>query len=171
MNEIASLYSIGDWVVHYAYGIGQIEKIEEKPINGDPVPCFLVKAQNGAHWWFKRSNAENPRVRPVASPDVLQRAEEELQKPVQDLELDKKLWKNHIDEVMAGGSFIQITQIVRDLTILKTKRKLNQIENKALDLFKNRLLSEWSATMDTDIEAVGRKLKRYLQKYKNIPNA
>ena len=171
MTEIASLYSIGDWVVHYAYGIGRIEKIEEKPINGEAVPCFQVKAQNGAHWWFKRSNTENPRVRPVASPEVLQRAEEELQKPVQDLELDKKLWKSHIDEVMAGGNFIEITQIVRDLTILKTKRKLNQIENKALDLFKNRLLSEWSATMNTDMEAVQQKLRRYLQKYKKSPTA
>jgi len=171
MTEIASLYSIGDWVVHYAYGIGRIEKIEDKPINGDPVPCFQVKAQNGANWWFKRSGAENPRIRPVASPDVLLHAEEELQEPIRDLELDKNLWKKHIDEVMMSGDFIAIAQIVRDLTVLKTKRKLNQIESKSLNLFKNRLISEWSATMDTDIEAVGRKLKRYLQKYKNATTA
>ena len=35
MTEIGTQYLIGDWVVHYAYGIGQIKKIEEKPIHGD----------------------------------------------------------------------------------------------------------------------------------------
>jgi RNA polymerase-interacting CarD/CdnL/TRCF family regulator len=171
MTEIASLYSVGDWVVHYAYGIGRIEKIEKKPINGDPVPCFQVKAQNGANWWFKKSSVENPRVRPVASPDVLLRAEEELQKPIRDLELDKNIWKNRIDKVNSDGNFIAITQIVRDLTILRTQRKLNQLEKKALSLFKERLLREWSATLDTDIEAVRGKLKHYLQKYTKNPTS
>jgi RNA polymerase-interacting CarD/CdnL/TRCF family regulator len=164
MTEIASLYSVGDWVVHYAYGIGQIRKIEEKPIDGETVPCFRVKTQNGAHWWFQSDKVDNPRVRPVASQEILQDAEEELQKPIQDLTLDKNIWKKRIDEVVSNGDFIAIAQIVRDLTLLKTKRRLNQIENKSLSLFRNRLLNEWSTTMDTDINTAQRKLKRYLQK-------
>lgn len=166
MTEITALYSIGDWVVHYAYGIGQIEKIEEKPMDGETVPCFQVKAQNGASWWFKTNSFDNPRVRPVASPDIIQRAQEELQKPVQKLDPDKNLWKRHIDDVIASGDFIAITQIVRDLTVLKTQRKLNQIENRALTLFETRLLIEWSATMNLDIELIRPKLEGHLQKYK-----
>jgi RNA polymerase-interacting CarD/CdnL/TRCF family regulator len=165
MDEIRSLYSVGDWVVHYAYGIGQIEKIEEKPINGKPSPCFQVKAQSGAQWWFQSNNVENPRVRPVASPEVIQCAEKELLEPIQDLELDKHLWKNRIDETIESGDFIAITQILRDLTALKTRRKLNQIESKALNLFEDRLEREWSATTDESLQVIHRKLKRYLQPY------
>jgi RNA polymerase-interacting CarD/CdnL/TRCF family regulator len=163
MTEIFFLYSIGDWVVHCTYGIGQIKKVEVKPIDGELVPCFQVKTQNGAQWWFPQKDADNPRVRPIASQEVLQRAQEELQEPVQELDPDKNLWKHRIDEVIVSGDFIAITQIVRDLTVLQTQRRLNQIEAKSLSLFKNRLLREWSATMDTDIEAIRPKLKRYLK--------
>lgn len=163
MTENTPLYSIGDWVVHHAYGIGHIEKIEEKPINGESVPCFQVKAQNGAQWWFPSKGKTNPRIRPVVSPELLQRAQEELQEPVQDLELDKGFWKTRINEVTSDGDFLDIAQILRDLTVLKTQRKLNQMEVKASNLFKDRLLSEWSATMNTDVETLRPKLKNYLK--------
>ena len=162
MAEKLAQYDIGDWVVHYAYGIGQIQKMDEKPINGKQVPCFEVKAENGAYWWFQHSTKDNPRVRLVASPDVLQQAQDELQKTIQELDLDKHAWKKRIDEVMASGDFIAVTQIVRDLTMLKTKRKLNLIENRALDKFKTRLLNEWSTSTNTDVETVRPILKRYL---------
>lgn len=163
MTEIVPPYSIGDWVVHYSYGIGQIQKIEEKPIHGEPEACYQVKTQNGAQWWFPRDGVENPRIRPVASQNMLQRAQKELQEPVQGLDPDKNFWKMRINEVMASGDFIAISQILRDLTVLRTQRKLNQMEVKAFNLFKDRLLSEWSTTMDIDIDALRPKLKGYLQ--------
>ncbi len=163
MTETTSLYSIGDWVVHYSYGIGRIQKIEEKPINEELVPCFQVMAQNGAQWWFPSSGADNPRIRPVASRKMIQRAQKELQEPVQGLDPDKNLWKIRINEVTSSGDFMATSQIVRDLTVLRTQRKLNQMEVKAFNLFEDRLISEWSASMKMDIEAVRPKLKGYLQ--------
>jgi RNA polymerase-interacting CarD/CdnL/TRCF family regulator len=163
MTEMISLYSIGDWVVHHSYGVGQIKKIEEKPIHGGLVACFRVKTKDGAYWWFPRNGADNPRIRPVASQNMLQRAQEEFQEPVRDLDPDRNMWKSRIDEVRAGDDLIAITQMVRDLTILQTQRKLNQTEVKALSYFKDHLLKEWSATMNIDVEDIRPKLNRYLQ--------
>lgn len=163
MTEITSQYSVGDWVVHHAYGIGQIEKIVKKPIQGDLVSCFQVKTKNGAQWWFPSNNTDNPRIRPVVSQNLLQQAEKELQEPILGLDPDKAFWKDRINEVTTSGDFMATSQILRDLTVLKNQRKLNQMEVKAFNLFKDRLLSEWSTTMNIDIEIVRVKLRDYLE--------
>lgn len=163
MTEINFPYAIGDWVVLHAYGIGQIKKIEEKPIHGELMACFQVKTKDGASWWFPKNGANNPRIRPVASQDTLQRAQTELQQPVRDLDPDRNMWKSRIEEVRAGDDLIATSQMVRDLSILQTQRKLNQTELDALKHFTDRLLREWSATMNMDIQAIQLILNRYLR--------
>lgn len=158
-------YTIGDWVVHHAYGIGQIKDVERKPIRGEQVICFRVITNAGAEWWFPQSEPDNPRIRPVASPDVMQRIQTELQQPVGDLDPDRDVWKIRINEVRASDDLIATSQIVRDLTLLKTKRRLNQTESSALNHFTERLLREWSATMNMDIVTVQKILNRYLRVY------
>lgn len=34
MSEHEQTYKLGDWVVHLVYGVGQVKRIEEKPIGG-----------------------------------------------------------------------------------------------------------------------------------------
>jgi RNA polymerase-interacting CarD/CdnL/TRCF family regulator len=162
MTDINSPYSIGDWVVHHSYGIGQIKKIEEKPIHGELVLCFRVKTKNG-DYWFPRNGADNPRIRPISSQDMLQRGQKELQKKVREFDPDRKMWKSRIDEVRASDDLIATSQLVRDLTILRIQRKLNQTEERALSHFTDRLLREWSAIMNTDIEKTRLKLNSILR--------
>ena len=122
-----------------------------------------MTTQNGADWWFPQYGAENPRVRPVATIETLQCALDEFEKIVLDLDPDKNLWKSRMDEVMKSGELIATAQIMRDLTVLRTQRKFNQMETKAFGLFKDRLLREWSAIMNTIIEVIEPELKRYLR--------
>jgi RNA polymerase-interacting CarD/CdnL/TRCF family regulator len=166
MTEINSTYGIGDWVVHHDYGIGQIREIEEKLIHGEQVACFRVRAKESAQWWFPKTGADNPRIRPVASKSLLQRAQRKLQKIVRDLNPDRIMLKSRIDEARASDGLIAACQIVRDITILKTQRKLSQMEMRALDHFTDRLLREWAATMNKDIETIRPKLSHYLDAYK-----
>ena len=163
MTEINSPYGIGDWIVHHVYGIGQIREIEKKTIRGELVACFRVRAKESAQWWFPKSGADNPRIRPVASQNLLQRAQRELQKTVRYLDPDRGMWKSRIDEARASDGLIAASQIVRDLTILKTQRKMNQTEMRALEHFTDRLLREWAATMNMDIDTIRPKLNHYLQ--------
>jgi RNA polymerase-interacting CarD/CdnL/TRCF family regulator len=162
ITEALPQYTVGDWVVHHFYGTGQIKKIEEKPIHGEKVKCFRVKTKDGA-FWFPMNQLDIPRIRPVAMPDTIQRAQKELQKTVRDLDPDRNLWKNRIDEVRASYDLIATSQMVRDLTILKTQRKSKQTEEKALNHFAERLISEWSATMKTDVETIRQQLNGYLR--------
>jgi RNA polymerase-interacting CarD/CdnL/TRCF family regulator len=167
MVENFPQYTIGDWVVHHAYGVGQIKKVEVKPIHGEQVKCFRVNTKDSA-FWFPKNRPDNPRIRPVASPDIIQRVIAEFKKPVVDLDPDRKMWKNRIDETKASDDLIAASQIVRDLHILRTQRKLNQTEENALNDFTNRLIDEWSTAMKTDSSAVRRKLNKYIQACKEL---
>lgn len=171
MSKIMSQYEIGDWVVHHTYGIGQIKGLERKPIHGELANCFRVITNAGAEWWFPQDETDNPRIRPVASPDVMQRIQTELQQPVGDLDPDRDVWKIRINEVKASDDLIATSQIVRDLTLLKTKRRLNQTESSALNHFTDRLLREWSAIMNIEVTAVQQILNRYLRVHTKPTNA
>ena len=58
---------------------------------------------------------------------------------------------------------IATSQMVRDFTILKIQRKLNQTEEKALNHFAERMISEWSTMMKTDVKTIRQQLNGYLR--------
>jgi RNA polymerase-interacting CarD/CdnL/TRCF family regulator len=166
---VASLpeYTIGDWVVHHSYGVGQIRNIEVKPIHGEQVKCFRVKTKDSA-FWFPKNRPDNPRIRPVVTPDIIQHAIEEMKTPVLELDPDRLIWKKRINETKASDDLIAISQIVRDLNLLRTQRKLNQTEERALNDFTDRLIDEWSTAMKTDSSVVRRELNEHIQAIKAL---
>lgn len=162
MVKITPMYSLGDMVVHRYYGVGQIEGIERKPLNGIEVECFKVKTENGIYW-FPTDSLDNPRVHPVASQELIQRAIEILRSAPQSLENDPLQWKERIDAVQTDGDFLAISSLVRDLTALKTKKKLNQTQDQALNNLEERLLREWAASLEVDAISIRPMLEAYLQ--------
>lgn len=162
MAKFKPMYSLGDMVVHRNYGVGQIDDIECKPLNGVEVECFKVTTENGIYW-FPTDSLDNPRVHPVASLDLIQRAIEILRSAPQSLENDPLQWKERIDHVQTGGDFLAISRLIRDLAALKTKKKLNETQDKALNNLEDRLLTEWAASLEVDAKSVRPKLLAYLQ--------
>ena len=132
MTKFSPTYSLGDMVVHRNYGVGQIEDIECKPLNGIEVECFKVSTENGIYW-FPTDSLDNPRVHAVASQDIIQKATEILRGAPHDLDIEPLQWKERIDDVQTGGDFLAISRLIRDLAALKTKKKLNQTHDKALN--------------------------------------
>ena len=162
MAKFTPMYSLGDMVVHRYYGVGQIYGIECKPLNGIEVECFKVKTENGIYW-FPTDSLDNPRVHPVASQELIQRAIEILRSAPQSLENDPLQWKERIDDVQTDGDFLAISSLVRDLAALKTKKKLNQTQDQALNNLEDRLLREWSASLEVDAKSIQPMLQAYLQ--------
>jgi len=114
MAKFSPIYSLGDMVVHRFYGVGQIEDVECKPLNGVEVECFKVKTENGIYW-FPTDSLDNPRVHPVASEELIQKAIEILRSTPRSFENDPLQWKERIDDVQTKGDFLAISGLVRDL--------------------------------------------------------
>jgi RNA polymerase-interacting CarD/CdnL/TRCF family regulator len=99
----------------------------------------------------------------VASQELIQRAIEILRSAPQSLENDPLQWKERIDAVQTDGDFLAISSLVRDLTALKTKKKLNQTQDQALNNLEERLLREWAASLEVDAISIRPMLEAYLQ--------
>lgn len=167
MTNISPMYSIGDMVVHRSYGVGQIEVIDSKTINGIEVECFKVKTENGMYW-FPTDSVNNPRVHPVASKDLILKAIALLRSAPSDLENDPVQWKERIEDVQTDGDFLAICSLIRDLSALKSKSKLNRTQDQALNNLEHRLVREWAASMDIDAKSIILMIEGYLQESKTL---
>ena len=155
-------YSTGDWVVHLHYGVGQINRIEVKPILGEDTQCFKVKTKDSTYW-FPTADTDNPRIRPVASQDVITKVIKNLKRKSTTLDTDRKHWKERIDEAQADGNLMSISNLVRDLSAQQVLRDLNDTEKKALEQFTERLLREWALIVKEDVEKIRPKFHAYIE--------
>jgi RNA polymerase-interacting CarD/CdnL/TRCF family regulator len=162
MAKFKHKYSLGDRIVHHNYGIGRIDSIERKPLNGIEVECFKVKTKDGVYW-FPTDNLDNPRIHLLASQELVQRAIEILRSAPEDLESDYIHWKERIDDVNTDGNFLAISSLVRDLAALKTKKQLNLNQAQALKNMTDRLIREWAASLDVNAITILPKLNAYLR--------
>ena len=162
MVKSASIYSPGDIVVHRSYGIGRIDSVENKPLNGIDVECFKVETNNGIYW-FPTENVDNPRVHPVATKSVINQAINILRSAPQNEEFDPIQWKDRIDEVQTGGDFLEVSGLVRDLAGLKMKKKLTRTQDQALNSLEERMLQEWAASLNVELDLIRPKLKAYIE--------
>ncbi len=155
-------YSIGDMVVHNDYGVGYIDAIETKPINGVGVECFKVATGNGTYW-FPTERIDNPRIHAVASHEKIQNAIEILRSAPSDSENDPLQWKERIEAVEEDGSFLETSKLVRDLAAYKAKKNIRHNEVQALKQYEARLLREWAASMNLRIDEIRPTLAKCLQ--------
>jgi RNA polymerase-interacting CarD/CdnL/TRCF family regulator len=163
--ETLSHFMVGDWIVHTYYGVGQIKAIESKPIQGKPATCFKVKTKDST-FWFPVKNSDNPRIRPIATKEIVKQAINYLRRKPADLDKDKNYWKEQIREVQTDGDLVRISKLIRNLSGQKTHRNLIQSEVTALENFKEKLLQEWAVIMDTDIDTIRPRLRAYIQESK-----
>ena len=117
-------YSVGEWVVHSHYGVGQIKKTEVMPFHGEQTECFKVKVKDGA-FWFPTEADENPRIRPVASEEIITKVAKNLRRKPGNLDKDKTYWGQRIKEVSPQEDLVTISQLIRDLSAQKAQKRLN----------------------------------------------
>lgn len=155
-------YSVYDWIVHSYYGVGQIRRIETKPLHGEDTKCFKVKTKNSI-FWFPIDERDNPRIRPVASKDIIHKVVKNLRRKSSRLDTDRKLWKNRIDEAQSIGDLLSLSVIIRDLSAQQVLRKLNQTEEDALEFFKERLVREWASITQEEVEILRSSVHKYIK--------
>jgi RNA polymerase-interacting CarD/CdnL/TRCF family regulator len=155
-------YSTGDWVVHSLYGVGQIKRIEVKPIQGEDTNCFQVKTRD-CTYWFPTSSMDNPRIRPVASQAIITKVIHNLRSKAHILDTDRDIWKKKISEVQADADLLAISILVRDLYAQQALRTLNQTEKAALKRLEDRLLGEWASIMQVEVEKIRPAFQEYIR--------
>jgi RNA polymerase-interacting CarD/CdnL/TRCF family regulator len=162
MSNNEKLYEVGDWIVHLIYGVGQVKRLETKPIGGIDRLCYRVRTENGV-FWLPIDNADNERVRPVAGPNRIQQAMEALQKAPQKMAANFQSRRKRIREVNLDGNLYTDLKLVRDLNARQFRKGLNTTEQDAFDSIVKRFLQEWSISKGIEINEARQKLDSFLR--------
>jgi RNA polymerase-interacting CarD/CdnL/TRCF family regulator len=151
VSSTSSPFDKGDWIVHTFYGVGQITGIEHKQIGDNKVKYYKVEARNST-FFVPVKNAENERIRPVASKYILRKAIKALKDKPQEFDLDHSLRKKQITDRMNECSLVTNAELVRDLIFRRKHHRLNDHEENTLSKVISRLVREWAITLGLSLE-------------------
>ena len=145
-------FSKGDLAVYPAHGVGYIESIESKEINGDTMNFYMMKiVENGMVIMIPTSNVESVGLREVIPVTEVPEVYKVMQEKAQGA--DNQTWNRRYREYMdkiKTGSIYDVAEVFRDLFQLKLEKDLSFGERKLLDTAQNLLVQELSMAKDVD---------------------
>jgi CarD family transcriptional regulator len=144
------VFHIGDKVIHWTYGLGEIVDIEEKIIDGNPTNCYVVHALD-TMIWIPINDLEQRSLRMPTSPEEFEGLFGILTSPGEKLQEDRVLRKNKLMAQLKDGKLASTCEVVRDLTYFKRSSKLSDLERALLERAIKSLIAEWSYSLGMSI--------------------
>jgi CarD family transcriptional regulator len=142
----------GDLAVYPAHGVGCIESIESKKINGEDLNFYMMKIiENGMVIMIPTANATAVGLREVIQEEEIQGVYNVMQEKTESK--GKQTWNRRYREYMdkiKTGSIYDVATVFRDLYQLKIEKDLSFGERKLFDTAKNLLVQELSTAKDVD---------------------
>ncbi len=135
-------FQVGDTVMHWNYGLGQIMGKEERQVNGESKLYYVVKIQDLVVW-VPVDEMLGARLRLPTPAAAFQRLFAILSGPAETLPNDRRERKTNLRDRMAGGDPESICHVIRDLSILIGKKSLNLDDQTTLKRARSLLLEEW----------------------------
>jgi RNA polymerase-interacting CarD/CdnL/TRCF family regulator len=139
-------FKIGDNVIHWTYGLGEIVRIEEKPINDQTKNCYVFQTSD-LTIWIPIDALQQRSLRQPTKPDGFARLYDILSSPGEALHEDRVQRKNILMTQLKDGQLSSVCRVVRDLTHAKRGGKLNYQEKCILEQAETSLLTEWTYSL------------------------
>jgi len=146
-------FQVGDLAVYPAHGVGRIEAIESRDVNGGKHEFYILKIiENGMVIMIPTTNVTSVGLRDVIGKSEIPKVYEVIKKK-KDSSTDSQTWNRRYREYMEKiktGSLYDVAAVFRDLFMLKLTKDLSFGERKLLDTAQGLLLKELSLANDTD---------------------
>ena len=161
-KEVRMAYKIGDKVIHWAYGLGEIINIEEKPIGNHPTRCYVLQTTD-LTIWIPVNDTKQRSLRLPTPAEEFNSFIDILTGPSEKLLDDRNLRKDQLMAQIKDGQLASICQVVRDLTHFQHGAKLNDQEKNILERATKSLLSEWSCSLNVPFHQAQQTMTSLLQ--------
>ncbi|MDL2269891.1 CarD family transcriptional regulator [Desulfosarcina sp. OttesenSCG-928-A07] len=140
-------FNVGDFAVYPAHGVGRIEAIETRVVNGESHNFYIMKIiENDMVIMIPTSNVESVGLR-----DVIQKKDIakifDVMRSTQEQPADNQTWNRRYREYMEKiktGSLFEVAEVYRALSLLKMTKDLSFGERKLYDTAQNLLVKELS---------------------------
>lgn len=136
-------FQIGEKLIHWTYGLGEITRIEEKTIHGQLETCYVFRTSD-LTIWIPMNNMDQCSLRRPTPPEEFDRLFAILGAPGEQLDGDRLQRKVQLMSQIKDGQLSSICKVIRDLTNFKRSAKLNDQERSILERTVNSLLTEWT---------------------------
>ena len=161
----ATEFCKGDLAVYPAHGVGCIEAIESREINGENLNFYMMKIiENGMVIMIPTSNVKSVGLREVIRekdiPNVYKVMQED--KNGTDNQTWNRRYREYMDKIKTG-SIYDVATVFRDLFKLKLEKDLSFGERKLLDTAQNLLVQELSTAKDIDEEAMIKEIENLFE--------
>ncbi len=156
-------FQIGDQVVHYAYGPGEIIELDEKVISGRKGNYYIVQVDNLKLWVLAGENGSGS-LRCITPKNLFKKCLHILCGPGEELPEDRLARKTFLLERLKDGKLDSICCVIRDLTILSHQKKMSEYDNAILHRAKSFLLAEWEMALSVPTEQAEHELEQLLSK-------
>ena len=150
-------FAVGDLAVYPAHGVGRIEAIESKVVNGETHDFYIMKiVENGMVIMIPTWNVTAVGLRDVISENEIPKIIE-VMKSKRESGIDNQTWNRRYREYMdkiKTGSLYEVAEVFRDLSLLKLTKDLSFGERKLYDTAQGLLVKELSTARNTKEETI-----------------
>jgi len=150
------MFKVGQLAVYPAHGVGIIEAIEEKKIDGGTHNFYILRImENDMIIMVPTTNADSVGLRPVITSRDVTKVYAILKD--HDVVIENQTWNRRYRDYMKKiktGSVFEVAQVLRDLFLLRLDKELSFGERKMLDTARSLLVKEISVARKTSEESV-----------------
>jgi CarD family transcriptional regulator len=160
-------FQVGDLAVYPAHGVGRIESIESRTINGNRHEFYIMKIlDNSMVIMIPTMNVDSVGLREIIEKNEVPKIFAVLKKKKNGI-FDNQTWNRRYKEYMdklKTGSLYDVADVFRDLFNLKLGKDLSFGERKLLDTAKGLLLRELCTAKNADEQTVWREIESLFKK-------
>jgi len=153
VKDVIPEFSVGDLAVYPAHGVGRIDAIESRVINGETHDFYILKVlDNGMVIMVPTWNVEQVGLRGVIDEGEIPKVYDFMKKK-KDTPAETQTWNRRYREYMdkiKTGSLYDVAEVFRDLSLLKNTKELSFGERKLYDTAQVLLVKELSTAKNTD---------------------
>ena len=150
-------FKVGDLAVYPAHGVGRINSIETKMVNGETHDFYMMKIiENEMLIMIPTWNVEQVGLRDIIDEEEVSKVYDVMKKR-ENIASEPQTWNRRYREYMdkiKTGSLYDVAEVFRDLTLLKLNKDLSFGERKLFDTAQTLLVMELSTAKNTDEKTI-----------------
>lgn len=155
-------FQVGDQVVHWSYGPGEVILLDEKIISGQKTAYYVVKIRD-LTLWVPIEDAGKSSLRLLTPANKFEKLFTILSSPGEPLSTDRMERKMQLTERMRDGGLESICTVIRDLSFFKHTQKMNDQDAATLKRAEAFLLTEWTLSLPDSLSQAEDSLKHLLE--------
>jgi RNA polymerase-interacting CarD/CdnL/TRCF family regulator len=155
-------FQVGDKVVHWSYGPGEILRLDEKSLSGRRTLYYVVQVRD-LTLWVPVEGADEHSLRPPTSMGEFEKLFKILRGPGEKLSDDRYERKAQLTGLLRDGTLESVCRAIRDLSFHGYRKKLNDYDAALLERARKFLLDEWKISLSVPLSDAEHKLESLLE--------